>query len=124
MKFVEIKEAYGANYAVFELESTKEKNFFDHLSPIKQQSIFSNLPESLRTWMIESRPPAVVGEKNSIMIIFSSPYSYNFFSKSQTKPIFDLLDYLVKNEILETDPTEPLKNASDSSSDEFKLEAY
>ena len=112
MKFLKSKNAHGAVYSIFELESTKEKDFFNIISPVSKNSIFGKLPKSIQSWLINSNPPAIIsGEKNSIMIISSNPYesSFGMFSAEKSKPINDFLDYMFKEGLIENIDLEGLK---------------
>jgi len=114
MKFIKLENTQGAEYAVFQLESIKEKDFFKKISPISENSVFGNFSNSTQSWLLNSRPPAILsyGKENEIMIIYNNPYSFNLFSKSQSKPINDFLDYLFKMKIIENNVLDELEKTN------------
>ncbi len=108
MRFIKLVNSYRAEYAIFQLESSKEKDFFKNLPFHLDQNSFSR---STVYWLINSKPPAILRtDENEIMILNHNPYSFNLLANSQPKPISDFLDELFKMKIIENNAREELEN--------------
>jgi hypothetical protein len=106
MLFLSLQYTQATVYAEFELQSDKEKDFFNRLSPFNRDTTFTVLPKTLQLWLNNSLPSALLLHKGesqrNIHVLFNTPYSHNFHLAAPQKPLFELLDFLYKNNITET----------------------
>lgn len=110
MKFDRITEQYGSTYAVFNMETSTEREFFKNF----RKNYFSEAPGDVLEYLFDSyAPPSVLGwDSDRIDIRVGSKYEFTVLDSSSSKPgVYYFLTDLFEKKVLSENFYEQVKNA-------------
>lgn len=108
MRFDRITEQYGSTYAVFNTETSNEREFFKNI-----RDYISEAPTDVSEYLCNFRVPALLSwDSNRIDMLVGSKYTFTVLDSSNSKPgIYHFLTDLFEKKVLSENLCEQVKDA-------------